>query len=275
MTMTLSSLSRAAAASADTKVVDFLPGARRLITVASGKGGVGKTWFAATLTQCLARRGRKVLLFDGDLGLANVDIQLGILPQYDISAVLTGRMALSDVITPYAADGLERGFDVIAGRSGSGALARWRPEAVQGLRDGLSQIAARYDHVVLDLAAGVDASVTTLADHGGKIYVVVTPDPTSITDAYAFIKLMHQRRAESDFNIVVNMAKDRAEASHTYEAIARATEAFLKITPRLAGAVRRDKAVAMAIRRQMPLLAHQSGCPAAVDVAAIADKLVT
>src|SRR5690606_36970352 len=124
------------------------------------------------------------------------------LPQHDISAVLSGRMALADVITPYAADGLERGFDVIAGRSGSGALARWQPSAVQSLRDGLAQIAMRYDHVVLDLSAGVDAAVTTLADHGGKIYVVVTPDPTSITDAYAFIKVMHQRRAESNFNIV-------------------------------------------------------------------------
>lgn len=275
MTVTLSRLNRTAAACPEAKVVDFLPGARRLITVASGKGGVGKTWFAATLSQCLARRGRKVLLFDGDLGLANVDIQLGLLPQHDVSAVLSGRLTLRDVITPYGADGLERGFDVIAGRSGSGALARWQSSAVYRLRDDLFQIASQYDHVVLDLAAGVDTAVTMLSDHGGRIYVVVTPDPTSITDAYAFIKLMHQRRADGNFNIVINMAKDRAEASRTYEAITRATEAFLKITPRMAGFIRRDKAVTMAIRRQTPLLAYQSGSPAAVDVAAIADKLLT
>lgn len=273
MTVTLAQLTRRAA-TAEANVHALLPGTRRLIAIASGKGGVGKTWFAATLAQSLARRGRNVLLFDGDLGLANVDIQLGLLPQHDLSAVFAGVSQLREVVTPYAGEGLAQGFDVIAGRSGAASLGRLQPAALAQLRDDLARLAMAYDHVILDLAAGVDTAVTTLADHGGLIYVVATPDPTSLTDAYAFIKLLHQRRQGCDVRVIINMAQDRGEGARTYDTLLRTTEHFLKISPPLAGIIRRDKNVVAAIRQQTPMLARFSASPAAEDVAAIADKLL-
>ncbi|MDA5193008.1 MinD/ParA family protein [Govanella unica] len=246
---------------------------RNLLTVASGKGGVGKTWFSISLSHALARAGKRALLFDGDLGLANVDIQLGLLPTRDLAAVIGGQASLKDVVERYS-DESKTGFDIIAGRSGSGALGRLRPQLLAELREKLISFGEGYDHVVLDMAAGVDAQVATLADHGGRTLVVVTPDPTSITDAYAFIKLHRQRDPQAEIHVVVNQAGDRFEAQRTYDTIKRAAENFLKFSPPLLGTIRRDRNVTAAIREQRPLLARYPLAPASEDVTAIAARLI-
>ena len=247
---------------------------RNLITVASGKGGVGKTWFSVTLSHALARRGRRVLLFDGDLGLANVDIQLGLLPETDLTAVVSGRLRLRQAVVRFEEETQAKaGFDVIAGRSGTVALSRLRPDVLVDLRNNLADLAADYDHAILDLAAGVDSAVTTLSNHAGMTIVVVTPDPTSLTDGYAFIKLLRQRQAEADIRVVVNQTEDRHEAQRTYDTLRRATENFLKFTPPLLGAVRRDRNVTAAIREQTPMLHRHPLSPAAEDMQAIAAKI--
>lgn len=248
-------------------------GGGNLVNVASGKGGVGKTWFSITLSHALARAGKRVLLFDGDLGLANVDIQLGLLPTRDLAAVITGQAELKDVVERYT-DESRASFDIIAGRSGSGALGRLRPQMLADLRDRLISFGQNYNTVVLDLAAGVDAQVATLADHGGRTIVVVTPDPTSITDAYAFIKLHRQRDPKADIHVVVNLANDRFEAQRTYDTIKRAAENFLKFSPPLLGTIRRDRNVTAAIREQRPLLARYPLAPASEDITAIATRLI-
>ncbi len=244
----------------------------RLITIASGKGGVGKTWLSVTLAHALARLGRNILLFDGDLGLANVDIQLGLIPDQDLGSVLAGDATLADAVTKYS-DPAGVGFDVIAGKSGSGALGSLSTKTLSKLRDDLIEQSKAYDHALLDLAAGIDPSVSTLSHHDGDILVVMSGDPTSLTDAYAFIKLTVARNPGARISIVVNNVATKKDGEKVYEAIKRAAEGFLKISPPLAGIIKSDSKVVDAIRAQMPLLARHPQSDAAADVMALAGRL--
>jgi flagellar biosynthesis protein FlhG len=243
--------------------------ARNIIAVASGKGGVGKTWLAITLAHALARLGRRTLLFDGDLGLANVDIQLGLMPQHDLGGVLAGRLSLAQATLPFAPGG----FDVIAGRSGCGRLAGVPQARLTRLCDDLVATAAGYDHVILDLGAGLERTVRELTRLAGTCVVVTTDEPTALTDAYAFIKIAQLERTEADIRIVVNLANSAREGERTYGALLRACESFLQISPPLLGVVRRDSKVRDAIRSQTSLLSRFPNCTAATDVEAVAVKL--
>ncbi|MFY9288568.1 MAG: MinD/ParA family protein [Alphaproteobacteria bacterium] len=242
---------------------------RNMIAIASGKGGVGKTWFSITLCHALAKRGKHVLLFDGDLGLANVDIQLGLTPERDLGAVIEGSSTLPGAVYKYA----EGGFDILAGRSGSGNLATLSTQKLSELRNDLIALARGYDHVVVDLGAGVDRSVRQMAGPAASTYVVVTDEPTSLTDAYAFIKLSRAANPQADMHIAVNMAANTSDGQKTYDTIRKACENFLQYTPPLAGIIRRDPKVRDAIRAQTPLLVRSPGSDAATDVNAIAAKI--
>ena len=159
----------------------------RIVAVASGKGGVGKTWFAITLAHACARDGRRVLLFDGDLGLANVDIQLGLTPVHDLGSVIANRVTLSEAALHHA-DG---GFDIVVGRSGSGALSAVDPGVLEHVLAALRQAAERYDLILLDLGAGLERPVRRMSAWADTVLVVATEEPTSLTDAYAVLKLHH------------------------------------------------------------------------------------
>ena len=241
-----------------------------LIAIASGKGGVGKTWLSITLCHALARAGQRTLLFDGDLGLANVDIQLGLAPPKDLGGVLAGRHGLGEAAFAFE----EGGFDIIAGRSGSGSLASLAPDRLTALTDELAELAPRYQRVVLDLGAGVERTVRQLAARAGTCLVISTDEPTSMTDAYAFIKLMLLQKPRADLRLVINMAGSTHEGERTYATLRKACESFLKTVPPLAGIVRRDAKVKEAIRHQSPLLVRHPGTEAAADVEALARRLI-
>ncbi|GAB6054638.1 MinD/ParA family protein [Magnetospira thiophila] len=243
---------------------------KNLIAVASGKGGVGKTWFAITLTHALAVRDYHSLLFDGDLGLANVDIQLGLMPLHDLGNVISGRMALAQATQHHE----ETGLDIIAGRSGSGSLANIPASRLQILTDDLRSLATSYDWVVMDLGAGVERTVRQMAELAGTCLVVSTDEPTSLTDAYAFIKVLHMERPATNIKVVVNMANSRKEGERTYNTLLKACEGFLKISPPLAGVIRRDNKVRDTIRAQSPLLTRFPHCEAAQDVENIVNNLL-
>jgi flagellar biosynthesis protein FlhG len=242
---------------------------RNMIAIASGKGGVGKTWLSITLAHALARMGRRVLLFDGDLGLANVDIQLGLAVATDLRQVIAGRIDAAGAVTRFA----EGGFDILAGPSGSGSLAALDSDRLVRLRDQVFALAATYDLAIADLGAGVEPSVRTLSDASGLCLVVTTDEPTALTDAYAFIKLTLQARPAADLRIVVNAAEDEKSGRRTHETLHKACASFLKRSPPLAGVIRRDSKIRESIRAQTPLLTRYPNCVAAGDVEAIARAL--
>ena len=243
----------------------------RIIAVASGKGGVGKTFFSITLSHAMAMRGNRVLLFDGDLGLANVDIQLGLMPHYDLGSVVAGKLSLNQAAMHYE----QGGFDVIAGRSGSGSLANIPLSRLQILGEDLSLMAARYDRVILDLGAGVEKSVRQLARAADTVLVVTSDEPTALTDAYAFIKVTAMERPNLDIRVVVNASNSTREGERTYQTLFKACQGFLKISPPLAGIIRRDARVRETIRNQTPILIRSPSSEAALDITAISEKLLT
>jgi len=216
------------------------------------------------------REGKKALLFDGDLGLANIDIQLGLMPKHDLGGVISGRIGLREAVTPFP-DG---GFDIIAGRSGSGSLANLPVTRLQALSDDLIQTGKSYDKVLIDLGAGVDQGVRQMTSLANTVIVITNGDPTSLTDAYAFIKVTHMARPKTDIRVVVNMAKDRKEGEAIYNKLLKACEGFLKISPPLLGVVRADPRVSECIRSQTPLLMRHPNCDAAQDMEAITQKLL-
>lgn len=242
------------------------PRGKNILAVASGKGGVGKTFFSISLTHALSRMGKKVLLFDGDLGLANVDVQLGLMPKRDLNDVIRGRLSLDKVVQRFE-DG---GFDIIAGRSGQASLSALPSQRLGMLRDQLIDLSDAYDVIVVDLGAGVDRTVRMFSACATRTLLVSTDEPTSLTDAYAFIKLGAAAGMSKNISIVVNMASSKSEGEKTYKTLLKACENFLRLSPPLAGMVRQDPKVKETIRHQTPLLIRSPNCDAAADIEKIA-----
>jgi flagellar biosynthesis protein FlhG len=244
-----------------------------VIAVASGKGGVGKTWLSISLAQAMAKLGNRVLLFDGDLGLANIDVQLGIQPSMDLGTALERQMPLSRAVIAYPTGG----FDLIAGRSGSGSLASMAISRLQALAAGLRTVSEGYDRVIVDLGAGIERPVRYLAGRAGYCLVVTTDEPTALTDAYALIKMVTLDAGASQsvpIGVAVNMAASREIGQRTHETLNKACDRFLKRQVPLLGVIRRDPKVRDSISNQTPLLVRHPGAPAASDVEALAQRLI-
>lgn len=253
---------------------------KNIIAIASGKGGVGKTFVATTLAYALSLSGKNVLLFDGDLGLANVDVQLGLMPKYDLGSVIAGRVSLEQAVCTFGQNdndgkGATRGhFDILAGKSGSGALNTLGMPQLKGLIRGLTDLALTYDYVLVDLPAGIDSSVTLFSTLSAVIFVVLTDEPTSLTDAYAYIKVVARQDPKANFQIIVNQATRKSDGERTFGSIAHACRNFLSLELDFAGTVRRDAKVKDAIRHQMPILRRSPDANASHDISNIAKTLL-
>ncbi len=246
--------------------------------IASGKGGVGKTWLAISLATVFARSGKRTLLVDGDLGLANVDVQLGLAPDRDLGGLLQGGTTLEDVVTRFHAGQ----FDVLAGRAGSGSLASLSAMSLERLLLNLAESSA-YDVILFDLGAGIDRHVRRMACWVDTLVVVATDEPTSLTDAYVVLKIhaTDKRRLSvtrdgapiTDARIVVNQAATHLAGMQTYETLRRVCSSYLQFSPASAGVVRRDDRVRDAIRSQVAFPLRYPIAAAAVDIEQVALSL--
>jgi flagellar biosynthesis protein FlhG len=245
----------------------------RLTAVGSGKGGTGKTLVAASLAHALAYEGERVLLCDADLGLSNAAVHLGLDRGGDLPALLAGSRKLAETVVPVLGGTDARGgFDLLAAPSGSGALANTGAIAAENLIRQL-RAAKDYSRVVIDLGAGVDAAVMRFAASADETLLVMTPDPASLTDAYAFAKLLLRMTGTRLPAALVNMAGGDGEARRTEEAMAATCSAFLNCVPEFLSSIPRDAHATEAVRRQRPLLSHCPQSPAARAIAQNARRL--
>jgi flagellar biosynthesis protein FlhG len=248
--------------------------AGRILAIASGKGGVGKTTFSIGMARALSMMNERVLLMDGDLGMANIDVHLGLHPSSDISSVINGRVTMENAVCPaLGGAATQGGFDVMSGRSGSGTLANLSGPGLTKLASGVAALALSYDRAVLDLAAGADRATIRLALTADDVIIIINDEPTSLTDAYAFVKTLRLHDDGASPLIVVNNAPSTEVAHEAFAAFRKTCEAFLSFTPTLAGIIRRDKNIPAAIRAQTCLAVRSPNCDAARDIEALAGSL--
>lgn len=224
----------------------------RLITISSGKGGVGKTNFTVNLAIALSKLGRKVAIIDADLGLANVDVTMGIVPKYTLLDVVRQGKTLHEII----AEG-PMGIKVVSGGSGVKDLVDMPSQDISKLIEGLESLNQMAEYILIDTGAGISNSVMAFLKAADDIIVVVTPDPTAITDAYALIKNIDP--GKKTIKVVVNRVESNKEGSDVFEKINMATMKFLKKELENLGYIYEDSNVKKAVRSQKPfLLAYPS-----------------
>ncbi len=249
----------------------------RTIAITSGKGGVGKTFLAANLAAALARRGERVLVLDADLGLANLDVVLNLQPKITLHDVFTGKSPLEAAILP--APG---GFSVLLAGSGLVEYSRLTAEVREQLMSILDQVKPRFDLILLDTGAGISDVVLFAVSLADEVLVVATPEPTSLTDAYATIKVLVTQQGRRQVRLVVNQTgrqgEGRAIRSQLQQVVDRYVAPLLPapgetVKLDLLGDVPTDPAVREAVLKRQLLLETLPGCAAAKAIAALAEKI--
>jgi len=217
----------------------------RVISVTSGKGGVGKSNVVSNLAIALSIQGKKVLVIDADLGLGNLDVLLGLSPLYNLNNVLNGEKTIAEIIVDGPA-----GIKIIPAGSGVQEFTSLGQHEKLKLLDELDMLEEKFDIMIVDTEAGISENVTYFAVAAQEIIVVVTPEPTSITDVYALIKLLATRYSEHHFKVLVNMAKDSEDALEVFRKLANVAGRFLDISLDYLGCVVKDEKVVEAVKRQ-------------------------
>ena len=221
----------------------------RAIAVTGGKGGVGKTNVSVNLGVAAAEMGQRVMLLDADLGLANIDVVLGLHPHYDLSHVMRGERQLNEVVVEGPA-----GMKVIPGASGVKALAELSPAEHTGLIRAFSEVATDTDLLIVDTAAGISDTVLSFSRASHEIVVVVCDEPASITDAYAIIKLLNRDYGHQRFRVLANMVRSAQEGRELYNKMCRVTDRYLDVTLGFMGAVPYGDSLRKAVKSQRPVV---------------------
>ena len=242
--------------------------ATKVITVASGKGGVGKTNVVANLAISLARSGSRVMVFDADLGLGNIDILLGLTPRFNISHVLTGEKSLEQVLVRGPL-----GIWVLPASSGVASMATLDARSQSRLIEAVSQLAIPLDFLLVDCAAGISGDVLTFSRAAQDLIVVLSNEPASVADAYALIKVLSRQYGQHSFHLLPNMVRDAKEGRALFGKITGVTDRYLDVALDLIGAIPLDPALRAAVRAQRAVVESAPHSPAALAFAALAERV--
>ena len=239
----------------------------RILTVTSGKGGVGKTNISVNLAIYLARQGHRTCLFDADLGLANINILLGIYPEYNLKDVMDGEKTLKEIIIKD-----KSGIDIIPGSSGVSEMETLTSEQLSGLAGAFAEL-EEYDYLIFDTSAGVSKSVIAFCMNASEVVLVITPEPTSLTDAYALMKILTMNGYKKTTKVVVNQSKNSKTAQIAYKKLKDTTRKFLGVELSPLGTIVSDPRVIDAVSAQQPFITLYPKTQASRCVKAIGDFL--
>jgi flagellar biosynthesis protein FlhG len=239
----------------------------KVIAVTGGKGGVGKTTVSANLAVAIAARGRDVMLLDADLGLANVDVVLGLHSRFHLGHVLNGECALEDAIVTGP-----HGLQIVPAASGVKPMANLSESEHAGIIRAFSDLYHRVDVLVVDTAAGLHDSVTTFSQAAHHVLVVVCDEPAAITDAYALIKVLSREHGVRRFQILANQTRRSGEGPDLFQKIARVCDRFLNVTLEFAGSVPFDDYLRRAVQRQSAVVDAYPACISSIALKNLAMK---
>jgi flagellar biosynthesis protein FlhG len=240
----------------------------KVLAITSGKGGVGKTNIASNLAICLAANNKKVVLFDADLGLGNVDVVINADSNYNLTHVLSGYKTLEEVIT--IAPG---GVETICGGSGVEELANISPFQLQRLLDDFEVLQNNSDMIIIDTGAGIHNSTISFCQAADHVLVVTTPEPASMTDAYAMIKVLASRGYPGQISLVVNMVSSVAEGKRIYRQISQVAMRFLSIQIFEAGIICKTEKLVASVRKRHPVVLNYPKSRITADFVSMAARL--
>lgn len=240
----------------------------QVIAVAAGKGGVGKSNVSVNLAVALAQQNKKVMLLDADLGLANVDIMLGLHTKHNLSHVLRGLCSLNEIIMqgPY-------GVQVIPAASGTEFMARLSSLELAGIINAFNELTDDLDYMIIDTAAGISDTVLSFARSSHELIVVVCDEPTSLTDAYALIKVMSKRYEWTNFHVLANMIRNTKDGQELFNKLFKVAGQFLDVQLDYLGAIPFDEHIHYAVKKQKPVMLAYPASPAAVALQELANTI--
>lgn len=250
--------------------IQYQPKVPTVLAVSGGKGGVGKTLTTANLGLCMARMGMRTLLIDGDFGLANLDVVLNLRPQFTLDDVLCGERHLKDIIMT----GVE-GVRIIPSSSGVMRVPELDKLQKLMLLDQIESLDEEFDVVIIDTPAGVSKNVQYWTSSSSEIIMVVTPEPTSLADCYASIKILSQTTAETNFKLIVNMVRNDLEAKKIYEKISTLSDEYLQVRVEYLGYIPFDEAVRISVRDRIPYVQKYPFSQASQGLRDISRQIVT
>lgn len=239
----------------------------KIITITSGKGGVGKSNFVVNMGITLHKKGKKVLIFDADIGMGNDDVLMGVLPRYNVFDLLEGKDINEAVVEgPY-------GINLLPGGSGINYIENLEEKERLAFIEKLTSL-DEYDYIFIDTGAGINKNVLAFIACSEETIVITTPEPTSLTDAYSLIKATDHFKLTNTANVIVNRAFSIKDGEETYNKLKRAVDKFLTIKINYLGSISEDRKLVEGVRAQVPFTILHPKCDASRSIERISNKLI-